>query len=361
MTALPRNIVDADGHIAETMEMIDEIASYMPPEYGKTAEFTRSLGFFPPLDQWHIPSFVNRPNAFKPVGPEGWLEFADAGGIEQAALYPSRGLSYGWVTNVDYANALCRAYNDWIYNRWMKHSSRFIGIGLIPMQDNDEAIKELTRIMGLGFKGAMLPSTGLKTHLGDPIYWPVYEAADKLGAAFALHGGAHSGMGLDQLNDFSGIHALGHPVGIATNFVGVVLNKVFDRFPNVRWGFLEGGIGWFIMALERLDGSTENFMPYNPDGRLFDRARSDESATDYVRRHTAEGRCYVGIEGEEPGIGLAIKLVGNRGLLFSSDFPHENSPEAITHELEELYERDDLTPEDKQRILRDNAVAFYRL
>ena len=361
MSEMPKNIIDADGHIAETFEMIDEIASYMPKEYDQAASFVKSLGFFPPLDQWHIPTFLTRPKAFHPVGPEGWLEFADAGGIQSTALYPTRGLAYGWVTNVDYAVAICRAYNDWIYNRWMKHSNRFIGIGLIPMQDPDEAIAELKRIVGLGFKGAMLPSTGLKTHLGDPIYWPIYEAADKLGCCFALHGGAHSGLGLDRLNDFAGLHALGHPFGISINFVGVVLNKIFDRFPNVRWGFLEGGIGWFLMAMERLDGSTGNFVPYNPKNRVFDASKTDESVTDYVRRHTEEGRCFVGIEGEEPGLGLAIKLTGNKGLMFSSDFPHENSPERIAHELAELMERDDLTDDDKQRILRDNATVFYRL
>ena len=361
MTALPRNIIDADGHIAETSEMIKQIAGYMPPEYANAADFLKSLGLFPPLDQWHIPTFLTRPNAFHPVGPEGWLEFADAGGIAHTALYPTLGLSYGWVTNVDYAAGLCKAYNNWLHEHWLKKSSRFIGVGLIPMQDTAEAIKELRRIVGLGFKGAFLPSTGLKTHLGDQIYWPIYEEADRLGCMFALHGGAHSGLGLDRLNDFAGLHALGHPFGVTVNFVGIIVNTIFERFPNVRWGFLESGIGWFLMALERLDGSTSNFMPFNPGNRVFDRARTDESVTDYVRRHTEAGRVYVGVEGEEPGLSLAIKLVGNRGLMFSSDFPHENSPEHIAQELQELLERKDLTSEDKQRILRDNAAALYKV
>ena len=50
------------------------------------------------------------------VGPDEWLDFLEDVGIEGTVLYPSQGLAFGWVTDIDWAVALSRAYNDWLYH-----------------------------------------------------------------------------------------------------------------------------------------------------------------------------------------------------------------------------------------------------
>ena len=116
--------------------------------------------------------------------------------------------------------------------------------------------------------GIMLPSTGLANHLGARVYWPVYEEANRLGIAVAFHGGCHMGLGMDNLNLFAPIHAMGHPFGITISFGSLLFNGVFDRFPNVRWGFLEGGLAWFLLGLERFNGSHKAFIPADPALRV---------------------------------------------------------------------------------------------
>src|SRR5581483_952690 len=97
-----------------------------------------------------------------------------------------------------------QAYNDWLAKTYTKRSSRFQGIGLIPMQDPRAAVVELRRIVrDLGMLGAFLPSRGLSDLLGSNKYWPVYEEADRLGCALAVHGGCHDGMGFDSLNRYA--------------------------------------------------------------------------------------------------------------------------------------------------------------
>ena len=86
--------------------------------------------------------------------------------------------------------------------------------------------------------GAMLPSTGLPNHLGAIEYWPVYEEAERLGCCLAVHGGAHSGIGLDYMNVYTPVHALGHPFGITISFAGILFNGIFDRYPGLRMAFL---------------------------------------------------------------------------------------------------------------------------
>ena len=74
-----------------------------------------------------------------------------------------------------------------------------------------------------------------------------------------------------------------------------------------------------------------------------------------------EGRLYVGVEGDEPVLGWAVKNFGKEAFMFSSDFPHEVNKETIREEIEGLMERDDLTSEEKSAILYGNAEQFYSL
>ena len=73
----------------------------------------------------------------------------------------------GRIASVHWAIAACQAYNNWLSERFLKVSTRFKGMALIPMQDTDSAVAELQRAVGeLGMHGAMLPSNGegLKDH-----------------------------------------------------------------------------------------------------------------------------------------------------------------------------------------------------
>jgi predicted TIM-barrel fold metal-dependent hydrolase len=93
-------------------------------------------------------------------------------------------------------------------------------------------------------RSAMLPSSGLPFDLGHKTYWPVYAEAERLGCALGVHGGAHHSMGLDTFETFVPIHALGHPLSLIIAFTGMVYHGVFNQFPRLRMGFLEGGAGW---------------------------------------------------------------------------------------------------------------------
>ena len=84
---------------------------------------------------------------------------------------PDRRLSYGKIVSRDYAVAVCKAYNDWFDRNLLKYNPRFKGMAIIPMQDPEEAAKELRRsVTELGMLGAMMPSNGLAQPLGAKQY-----------------------------------------------------------------------------------------------------------------------------------------------------------------------------------------------
>lgn len=205
----------------------------------------------------------------------------------------------------------------------------------------------------------MLPSTGLPNQLGAKQYWPVYAEADRLGCALAVHGGSHSGLGMDHMNVYPPVQGLGHPVGLAINLGGVLFNGVLDRFPKARFGFMEGGVAWVLMAQERFERAHATHLQYNPRGELA--PPGDQSVSDYIRRHISEGRLFFGCEGDEPLIAEAISHLGSGAFIYSSDFPHEVNNASCKHEIAEFIANDRIAPADKEAVMHGNAQRFYAL
>jgi uncharacterized protein len=357
--AAPR-VIDGDGHIFEDMPAI---AKHIPDYYLANWRFNAEA-MFPPLD--HLHNFQDRllPGAFaggKHVGPEEWINFMDAIGLESAVLYPTRGLGVGKMVDYDWAIAVCRAYNNWLSETYVRRDPRFKGMALLPMQEPVAAAEELERaVTELGMSGTMLASTGLPSPLGAKTYWPVYKVADRLGCAVAVHGGAHEGFGMDHFNVYAPVHALGHPFGQMVSFGNMIFNGVCDNFPNVKFGFLEAGVAWLLMCLERFDRSYETHKHYDLSGQLI-RLRDGESVSKYIKRNIREGRIFVGCEGEEPELAYAISEVGAEAFVFSTDYPHEVTIEMCRHEIEELMETEDISDDAKDAVLYRNAQRFYNL
>jgi uncharacterized protein len=346
-------IIDGDGHV---MEDVEAIRKFLPRDI-----LLGMRDLFPPLDHFHSMVGQTPPGSFRrDVGPKQWLEFLDDLGIESTVLYPTQGLAYGRIFHHDWAIALARAYNDWIHEQYLSKSPRFQAVALIPMQDPAEAVSELRRaVRTLGFCGAMLPSTGLPSHLGAKQYWPVYAEADRLGCALAVHGGSHSGLGMDDMNVYPPVQGLGHPLGLVIGLGGVLFNGVLDRFPNARFGFMEGGVAWVLMAQERFERAHQTHIQFNPRGELA--PAWDHSVSDYICKHVREGRLFFGCEGDEPLIAAAIKELGGGAFVYSSDFPHEVNNASCKHEIAKFLANDDTAAADKAAVMHANAERFYGL
>lgn len=337
--------VDCDGHV---MERVDEIAEIIGRRNGIEGEINPRR-MVPSLDRFHTPRLTRRtPGTFDPtIGPERWIEFLDKTGLEYSVLFPTEGLAFGQITIPDWANAYARGYNDWLYEKYLRFSPKFKGVALIPMQDVPSAVAELRRaVKELGMLGAMLPSNGLKHHLGAKEYWPVYQEAEKLDCALAVHGGCYGDLGFNSFDIFPATRALGMPFPLAIAATAMMVDGVFDAFPKLRVGFLEGGSAWIPLVIDRLERELE-----------YGGLRLEKKPEKYFN----SGRIFVGCEGNEKALAYAIDRVGPAPFMFASDFPHEISLGNCMEEINEILERTDLKQEHKSAILGDNARQFYKI
>ncbi len=357
-------IVDADGHVWEDGRgVIARLPSIYRTEFERNPIVAEHF-LFPPLDTLHsmpVKAPVLDERTSNDVGPDEWLAFLDAVGIERTALYPTRGLALGQLRDAEFAVALARAYNEWLAETYVAHpSGRFTGVALVPLQAPDAAASVLRdAVENLGLRTGMICANGYPLHLGSREYWPVYAEAERLGCPIAFHGGSHDGMGFDGLNAYAPIHALGHPTALVTALAGLLFNRVYERFPGLRTAYLEGGSAWILMAMERFAESAKAFPPYDPGGPILS-ASGAAGVDDVIVELLASGRIVLGCEGGERDLAYVSQRVGHAPFMYSSDFPHEVDARSCAHELDELAELP-LSATDRAAILEGNARAFYGL
>ena len=83
-------------------------------------------------------------------------------------------------------------------------------------------------------------------------------------------------------------------------------------------------------------------------------------ASEYFRRHVKAGRIFIGFDGDDHGLGYAVREAGNESFVFATDFPHESfDAKSCRIEIEHILGREDLTLTDKEAILGGNAKKFY--
>lgn len=335
--------VDADGHV---IEIASEIATFLEPPFN---DMPAILPITPVGDLFHGPNMTLTklaPGTFVPADADKWLAFIDKTGTDWSVLYPTLGLFFGRVLFPDWAVAYARAYNSWLYDRFLSVSPRLKAVALLPMQDVPSAVEELKRaVTEFGMVGGMIPSNGLLKHIGAKEYWPLYRAAEELDCVLAVHGGNYEHLGFDTMTDFPTSRALGMPIPLMNGMAGMMIEGVLDEFPNLRVGFMEGGTAWIPLLIDRLERERE-----------YGAIPLQREPLEYFQ----QGRIFVGCEGNEKSLAYAIDRVGPEPFMFASDFPHEISIDNAMEEINEILTRDDLLEAHKTLILQENARKFYK-
>ena len=332
-------ILDADGHVTESPE---QVARYLDEPYRR-----RPLNFsIYPADGWDRRLLGTLGELASDA--DSWLRALDKGGMELSVLYPTMGLFVSFLRDRAWAVALCRAYNTYLHETFVKVTPRLKAVALLPVQDPEAAAVELRRaVRELGLSGAMLAADG--THLlGDQRFDPVYEEAERLGVMLGVHAsGSHlGGAGVDLFPRFIQAHTVSHPFGQMRQLTSMIFEGVPERYPALRLAFLEAGAGWAPYWMERMDDE-------------FDKRGAAEAPA--LRKRPSEyvrgGNIYFSCEADEWLLPQALKLVGEGQVVYASDYPHWDN--SYPGSLEEIVNRGDLSEGQKRKILADNCRRLY--
>src|SRR5919197_4956657 len=154
-------------------------------------------------------------------------------------------LSY-WLP-LDDASVMCRYLNDQLAAMVAQAPERFIGLGAVPLQDVDAAIRELEYCRQLKFAGVEIASHVNGTSIGDARFEPFFAAAEKMGAAIFVH--ALRPAGQDRIVGAFPEQAVCFPGDIGLACASMITGGIGARHPKLPIAFSHrGGVMSILLA-----------------------------------------------------------------------------------------------------------------
>jgi len=273
--------------------------------------------------------------------PQARLADMDKLGVELQVIYPTLFLVY-LTDDVELEVALCRAYNRFIAGACSKGNSRLRWIVIPPLRSVEESVKELRWAKEHGAVGVFFRGLEGNLTLDNPYFFPIYQEANDLDLPICIHT-AIGNPALINLADVERNHSflISRVLPLAA-FRDLVANKIPERFPKLRFGFIEASAGWVPFLLHILR-------------RLFRDRWSYLSSADLFRDY----RLFIACEADED-ISYIAKYTGEDNLIIGSDYGHRD-PSEESQLVATMRARED-TPRDLiEKILCENPRKFYPL
>src|SRR6185295_289604 len=134
------------------------------------------------------------------------------------------------ATAVIFAQMVNDAFAEIVWQR----APRFTALATLPLNDPAASVAELERaVKKLKFPGAMLFSNVNGVALADERYWPLYEAANRLGAVLYIH--PESPLGVEAMTDYWLMPLVGFLMDTTLAAAKLVFAGVPERYPRIRW------------------------------------------------------------------------------------------------------------------------------
>jgi uncharacterized protein len=304
--------------------------------------------------------------------PEQRLREQDEDGIDAEVLYPSVNGSEGLhgIKNDDAYHAVIRSYNEWVAEEYCSVApDRLIGLGVIPQRGVEDAIAELERCAKLGFKGVWIgkfPNGGMRPSAADDRFWSALLDMNMPVTAhenFIDNGPRRAAPAEPPKRTPDGHEITGFPADLAQRICGygvrsalvacrLVIDGVFERFPNLNIYMAENQLGWIPNFLEQMDvvWGRQHFVLERVQGLK----PLQMPPSEYVRKNVLWGFM------DNP-IGVRLRHeIGVDKVMWGSDFPHQ--PTDWPHSFETIERNMIGVPADeREQMLVGNVTRFFHL
>jgi aminocarboxymuconate-semialdehyde decarboxylase len=241
---------------------------------------------------------------------------------------PADGLETSWF------------FNDHIAEVVNKEPKRFIGLGTVPMQNAELAIKEMERcITELNMPGLEIGSNINGENLSERKFFPFYEAAEKLGCALFIH--PWEMMGEKQMEKYWLPWLVGMPAETSRAICSMIFGGVFEKFPKLRVAFAHGG-GSFPFTIGRI----EHGFDARPDLVAVD---NNINPRNYIGKFWVDSLVH-----DKKALQYLIDVMGEDKICLGSDYPFPLGE----HHPGKLIEQMKLDNKTTEKIFYSNALNW---
>jgi len=270
------------------------------------------------------------------------LSHMDELGIDYQFLYPTI-FSMKLAENHAVQVAMSQGYNRWLADVWSRSEGRLSWACVLPLEEMDEALKELRWSVSHGARGVHMRGLEDDKVLHDPYFFPLYEEMSNLDIPVTVHIGNATPAVNELLN-----RGKGGSVFSATRLMSVaachswILAGVPQEFPKLRIVFVEAAAGWVPYVVQDLY-------------RRFP-GRHGRPAPDHLLK---ESRVWVSCQTDDD-LDYVLRFAGEDNLVIGTDYGHIDHSSEI-EAMRNLRDQGRLAPQIADKILGENAVTVYRL
>lgn len=236
-----------------------------------------------------------------------------------------------------------RFFNDHIGETVNKSPKRFIGLGTVPLQDIDLAVREMERcVKELNMPGLEIGSNINGKNLSDKSFFPFYEAAEQMNCSLFVH--PWEMMGEDQMQKYWLPWLVGMPAETSRAICSMIFGGVFEKFPRLKVAFAHGG-GSFPFTIGRI----EHGFDVRPDLVAIDNAINPR---DYLGRFWVDSLVH-----DKKAMDYLLDIMGNDKICLGSDYPFPLGE----HHPGKLIEKMKLSKKVTKQLLYKNAMDWLGL
>lgn len=233
------------------------------------------------------------------------LEDMDPMRVARQALSPMPELLSYWLA-LDDAKALIRYLNEQIAAMISAAPERFVGLGAVPLQDADSAIRELEYVLReLKFCGVEIASHVNGVSIGDARFEPFFAAAEEAGAAIFVH--ALRPAGQERIVGAFPEQAVCFPGDIALAAASMITGGIAARHPKLRIAFSHAGGGLAILLPRLVHAWT-----------MIPKAKESlaDSPAAYARRFFYDALVF-----DPAAVRFVVESFGSSQVCIGSDYP----------------------------------------
>ena len=289
---------------------------------------------------------INRQNAartnLQSVSAEQRIADMDHMGIDIQAISPAPRQTY-YGADPDLGLAVSRQINDDIAEMCGKYPDRFTGLGTVPLQAPELALRELDRLhKSLGFRGVEIMTHVAGADLSEERFRPVFARCEELGLVIFMHPDGFTEA--RRFHDHYFANVIGNPLDSTVAVHHLIFGGVLEDHPGLKIVVAHGG-GY----LPAYSGRIDHAAAARPDCC----ERIKDMPTTYLKRLYFDVLVYTHHQ-----LHYLVEQYGADHILMGTDYPADMGE---VDPLGFIEGADNLDDKARRAILGENAARLLGL